>query len=402
MRLYEMLMRDKAIILIGMSHSSHFIKWVSKLIPSGANIYFIESTKSKVNSVNLEESGKEINDISHNFDIHTWFKLKSIFNYKTKLLSLFTDEKLDIIYFVLKIRKIVKSHKEIIIHAFEFQNAGYLLLKIHQYLDQDSISKIKVVCTNFGSDIFWFKNNENDLEKIKSLLRITQIYICESERDVILAKELGYQKVSILTKSNSLGIPDRFFHRFEISPKIDRNIIYVKGNFGFVGRPFPAIDILCSLNKEIKKRNLKVVVTSLPSENLQMVTNQLNNFEIENQVVEQGRLSQTEIYSLLSKSLVYLGFSLSDGLSTTCIESMAFGAIPFQTSSSTIFEYCSEMICHEVDLLNLHSTREKLRDILISPEDNYESMIRNRKFIQVNFLESKILSELAKYKIYGI
>jgi hypothetical protein len=310
-------------------------------------------------------------------------------------------EKIETIYYVIKIRQIIKNHQEIIIHAFEFQNAGYLLLKIYEYLERDSISKIKIICTNFGSDIYWFRNNKEDLDKIKVLLGITQLYICESERDLRLAKELGYRKASILSKSNSLGIPDIFFHRFVPVPENNRNLIYVKGNFGFVGRPFSAIDILCSLNKEIKALNLKVVVTSLPSENVQMVINQLSNFEIAYQMVEQGRLSQAEIYSLLSNSLVYLGLSLSDGLSTTCIEAMAFGAIPFQTSSSTIFEYSLDNIVHKVDLFDLHSTREKLRDILLYPDDRYEYLIRNRKFIQENFLESKIVSELEKHEIYN-
>jgi len=52
-----------------------------------------------------------------------------------------------------------------------------------------------------------------------------------------------------------------------------------------------------------------------------------------------GSLSHEEMMQLFSRSICYIGVSLSDGISTSMIESMANGAIPIQTSTSCADEW---------------------------------------------------------------
>jgi glycosyltransferase involved in cell wall biosynthesis len=53
-------------------------------------------------------------------------------------------------------------------------------------------------------------------------------------------------------------------------------------------------------------------------------------------------LNHTEILALFSKSRLYVGVSLSDGLSTSAIEAMAMGAFPIQSSTSCASEWFVE------------------------------------------------------------
>ena len=47
--------------------------------------------------------------------------------------------------------------------------------------------------------------------------------------------------------------------------------------------------------------------------------------------VPSGNLGHEEVLKLLSESEIYIGHSLSDGISTSMLEAMAMGAVPIQT-----------------------------------------------------------------------
>jgi hypothetical protein len=53
-------------------------------------------------------------------------------------------------------------------------------------------------------------------------------------------------------------------------------------------------------------------------------------------------LTHAEILDLFSESRLYVGVSLSDGLSTSAIEAMAMGAFPIQSSTSCASEWFIE------------------------------------------------------------
>lgn len=52
---------------------------------------------------------------------------------------------------------------------------------------------------------------------------------------------------------------------------------------------------------------------------------------------KQGQLSNTQILGLFRTSIIYVGYSLSDGILTSRLEAMAIGAIPIQTCT-----YCAD------------------------------------------------------------
>jgi ABC-type transporter Mla MlaB component len=202
---------------------------------------------------------------------------------------------------------------------------------------------------------------------------------------------------NIIVNSNAVGIPDEVFYKIIRNQEEQlREYIFVKGNFGFVGRPFAAIDLLCELSEIIKSHGLQIVIVSVPEEIRSIIKSQLEIFGLQHQIFGSGQLKRNEIFSLLSKSVVYLGFSLSDGLSTTAIEAMACGAIPFQTKSSTIFEWDSSMKCHMVDLNNMHVSKLDLADILENRKNNSEIITYNQNFIQKNFLASVVKKKVSQ------
>jgi hypothetical protein len=53
-------------------------------------------------------------------------------------------------------------------------------------------------------------------------------------------------------------------------------------------------------------------------------------------------ISHQQILTLLGRSLIYFGFSKSDGISTTFLEALIMGAYPIQTDTSCVNEWIAK------------------------------------------------------------
>jgi glycosyltransferase involved in cell wall biosynthesis len=234
----------------------------------------------------------------------------------------------------LLLRSLLRKTSPDYIHALEFQHAGYVTLRALE----DRGIKTPLIATNYGSDIYWFQRFPAHKKKIKALLARANLYSAECQRDYLLARELGFIGLELPLGPNAGGIKnDETSLRLEIPSR--RKTIAIKGYQGWVGRAFIALEAIEKLKEEL--RGFEIVVYSA---NLKIVrrASQLKRKSGLNLVVhKKGSLAHQEVLGIFAKSRIYVGLSMSDGISTSLLEAISMGAFPIQTSTSCADEWIS-------------------------------------------------------------
>ena len=224
------------------------------------------------------------------------------------------------------------------VHALELQNAGYVVSKALIMLSGKT-PKPTLIATNYGSDIYWFARNSKHLKKLRSLLAQVDRYAAECVRDVKLAKQLGFRGDLMPVFPNSGGFP-RFQLGDELLPVDKRKLIMVKGYHGWVGRAHIALQALESISAELQ--DYEIVVYSCNLSTKRLATQVAKRTGLTITAYSKGALTHDVMVEKFSRSLIYIGLSLSDGISTSMLEAMAMGAIPVQTSTACCDEWFSE------------------------------------------------------------
>ena len=79
---------------------------------------------------------------------------------------------------------------------------------------------------------------------------------------------------------------------------------------------------------------------------------------------ENQNLDHEQMIDLFSKSLIYIGHSLSDGISTSLLEAMALGAYPIQSNTSCASEWIDKESGLISNLYDLNIIERKILDVI--------------------------------------
>jgi glycosyltransferase involved in cell wall biosynthesis len=230
------------------------------------------------------------------------------------------------------LRRLITKQNYDLIHVLELQHAGYLLLgtKLAQNLP-------KVFITNWGSDIYWFQQFPRHKQKIIQLLNIASFYSAECNRDIEIVKQLGYTGQTKPVIPNSGGINLDEIPKDPLPPS-QRKKIMVKGYTGFVGRAFVALKA-CEIAAEyLHGYEVILYSASIKSRFRALKLRHLHKVHV---TVLKKRTPHSEMLKYFSESRIYIGISLSDGISTSLLEAMATGCYPIQTETSCANEWLS-------------------------------------------------------------
>lgn len=236
---------------------------------------------------------------------------------------------------VFLLRRLMRAIRPDLVHAIELQGAGYLALRFSELYTPEWPS---LMVTNWGSDIFWFHRFPRHKQKIQKLLAMADFYSAECNRDIDLALALGFKGKILPVLPNAGGLEVKATSTLQML-KCERKFIAVKGYDNWVGRARKALKALEQLSPELT--GLKIVVfsanwrTACFAKRLALRTNLDITVHLKN------ALEHHEVRGILGQSLIYLGVSESDGISTTMLEAMAAGAIPVQTASACCDEWFS-------------------------------------------------------------
>jgi glycosyltransferase involved in cell wall biosynthesis len=259
------------------------------------------------------------------------------------------------------LRGILKRDQPDFVHALELQHGGYITSRALE----DASLKTPFIATNYGSDIYWFQRFPKHLTKIKKLLARADRYSAECNRDVELAKKYGFTGEVMPVFPNAGGFTEEQLSRTLI-PTAERKVIAIKGYEGWVGRASVAVEALYSLTNELTDH--KIIFYSCNAKTIRLVKKLKRKTGLNIEWHGKGELSHTQMLDLFASARIYIGISLSDGISTSLLEAMVMGAFPIQTSTACVDEWVSngltglvvpEVVPGEVSALLIQALSDK-------------------------------------------
>jgi glycosyltransferase involved in cell wall biosynthesis len=113
---------------------------------------------------------------------------------------------------------------------------------------------------------------------------------------------------------------------------------------------------------------------------------------------KKGALSHSQVMDLFKSSLIYVGHSLSDGISTSMVEAMAMGAIPVQTNTSCAKEWLVDKKTGFIFTPNdLDALRSAVLDIIEGRFDSEAARAENYAVIDSRYNPDKLSLIAAGY-----
>lgn len=228
--------------------------------------------------------------------------------------------------------RIIKQGEISLVCALEIQHAGYQVLKL---LEKNRISKnFRFLVSNWGSDTNHFLKFKRHEKRIISLIHLADVYTAECERDLATAQKLGFGGTGLHLLPNSIF--DVNEGEKLLSP-IERRIILVKGYHGWAGRSLMVLAALRGLRSEI--RPLEIVVFSANTITILVAWVMKHLLRMKIRAFPKSSFSERQMHGLFRTAKIYIGASISDGISTSALEAMANGCFPIQTNTSCASEW---------------------------------------------------------------
>jgi len=256
----------------------------------------------------------------------------------------------------------IRSFQPSIVHSLELQNAGYVALRA---LSGAKPKGPKLLVTNWGSDIFWFQRFPKHKAKLQKLMKLADVYSAECERDVVLARNLGFtgQAMPVIPNAGGFSVADFAIPR--LSPS-ERKTIALKGYHGWVGRAKVSLEAVREMSEELQ--GYKLIVYSANRSVLKLAKQISKQTGLEIKAFGKGAMSHKQVLEMFAKSKIYVGLSESDGVSTSMLEAMAMGAIPVQTSTACCDEWFGDsgVAVHEI---TVPAVKNAIREGLELAED---------------------------------
>jgi hypothetical protein len=375
-------MSERKVLIVGMVDSIHLARWLGQFIESDIEFHIYPSKIYKTIHPKLREL--IVN--------HPNFKFMGLA--RTSFIGFYGY--LDYILFEtipnnLRVRllsRLIKQNNFDYIHALEIQGAGYLTDNALRNI----ANKPRFILTNWGSDIFYFQSIPDHLKKIRNALKAADLYSAECIRDYKLAKLYGFRGTELPCIPNAGGFEESEFNLLKVKTS-ERNWIVVKTYGGRFGRGDLAIEAI----SHVLLTNLEVSVFfySVTDDLVERVSKLKSNYpnRVDFSTLERP-LSHERLRDIFLKSRVYIGCSISDGISTSFLEAITYGAYPIQTDTSCANEWVDKGVNASLVPLDLTTIRATLANALTNDVLVDAAFVSNLK-VAINQLGSKTISTQA-------
>ena len=342
----------KKILIVAMADSVHTARWLEQFENSGFKFLLFPSSPHRRVHPKISYflgSGSEMN-------ITIPFGLKH-----TGLLLAAADKLFSNRIRGLFLRRLVKKFNPNILHAVETQGAGYISSVALKGL------KIKpiFILTLWGSDLFWFRRFKRHEDQLRNLLPQVDLLSMECARDTEIAKQLGFtgEIFPPFPVTGGYELSTNYSSLVNTQPSL-RKTILIKGHTRFVGRGLIALEAIEKLSNSLK--GYEVIVYSADPQAARKVRKLQRKTQLNIRSFKRGELSHRELLSLFGSSRIYVGISLSDGISVSLQEAIVHGVFPIQTDTSCIDEWITDgmsgFIVKKNDLQRLDSLLKRALD----------------------------------------
>jgi glycosyltransferase involved in cell wall biosynthesis len=378
------------VLLVGMANSVHIARWLRQfsdsqitfvLFPSGPHRRLHPQILRLTQNVQDKESVKVSPSMLRFFGLPIFF-LDKIFHNRIRALMLQ--------------RMLRKNHFDLI-HVQELQHAGYIVAKAFR-----KSPPIPLLVTNWGSDIYWFYRFPRHRKLLTHLLSLATHYSCECDRDVDIARKLGFTGRVAAVQPNAGGLE---ISQLTVpgSPTSERRKVIVKGYTGFVGRGLDALRAISAVSHHLRDYEVVVYSASRKTQVYALFLRLKHGIKIR---TYRPGLSHEQMLKEFRESRIYLGISDSDGISTSLLEAMSQGCFPIQSNTSCASEWiqegsgfmpdpnngseisrCLEQALLNDDMVNLGAA---MNISTIFRKANADQIAENSKLIYLNVLNGEI------------
>ena len=362
-------MTRRKVLVVCMFDSIHAGRWLSQF--TDQDIDFTLFPSKKFRKIHPKLAALLISNEGATFSIAHPIILPTILGYLDFLFFVKFPKIFKIDFRMFYLRKTLSKKKYDFVHALEIQGAGYLCDRAITKKD------FKFILTNWGSDIFYFQHLPEHLPRIKSALMKADLYSAECQRDYKLATNLGFigEQLPCIPNGGGFNFTDNL--RNEI-PTSKRTNIVVKTYGGTFGRGKLAID---AVSKALNEFPILTAYFFSVTDDLSMEVSGLKakfgnrvNFSTTSNPISYSRL--TEIFA---NSRIYIGCSISDGISTSFLEALCNGVYPIQTNTSCAGEWLSRgAIASLINLEEIELERELFKAALDDQHVDFASESNHR------------------------
>lgn len=363
--------------------SIHVIRWVDNLKDSGYELYWFDVT----------DKGKL--DVTNKIHQFTNWKARKIPPIKGEY---FLSKRAPFLYEKVKpfleitenefLEKIVNEIKPDVVHSFEMQNCSYQIRKT-----MDKHPDLKWIYSCWGNDLYYYKNfKEHKSQIIKVLHRVNFIHT-DCKRDFDIAKSLGFRGKYLGVIPGGTGYKLDELQKIKI-PVEQRKIILVKGYEHIFGRGLNIIKALEEITEEIK--DYEVVVFAAHS----IVIEYIKQKKLPFNTLDRHGLKHYEVLELMGKALVYIGNSISDGMSNTLLEAIVMGAFPIQSNPGNVSEEIINNNINGLIINNPESTLE-IKNLILDALKDKKRLIKAEK-INSDIAISRLDFKKNRHKVIAI
>lgn len=374
------------VLIVGMADSIHLARWIMQYEKSNFRIRLVSSSPHRRvhPDIALMIAGTHPSGIRVSMP---WIS-------KTLSLPMWLLDRFAADFFRgALIRHEIRSWKPELVHALELQNAGYATARALEGIAP--ASRPKLLITNYGSEIVWFRQFPKHLAKLKNLMLLANAFSAECNRDVLLAKEIGFTGTVLSTIPVSGGID--FSNKsglFDSTNMAPRRTIAIKGYQNVWGQALNALAAIESIAEELEGFTIELFScnrkTLVAAKKLARRTN-LNVL-----AHKKHSLQHADVLAIMRRSVAYVGLSKSDGISTSMIEAMSQGAVPIQSNSSCGSEWLQDgRDGFLVNYADVDAVAAAISKIVSDTEFSTSAQQRNY-YTVANRYDKKSLSEVAR------
>lgn len=373
----------RRVLVVCMVNSVHSAKWLAQFQDSQIDFYIFPSayfrkTHPLITKL-IESNSSATYSIQGSEDVAGWLDY-----FQERILKRvsrrFTRKE--------RLHRLIESVHPDTVHALEFQNAAYLCSEVINEFGKN----FEFIATNWGSDIYHFMNIAEHKVRIEGVLAQADKYSAECVRDYNLATGLGFKGYFLPVIPNSGG----FLSQEIIKPRSiasTRRLILVKGYGGYFGR---AELVMTALEPILDKlTDYSVFFYSITDDLIPQVIRLQTRYQ--NRVkfsTVKNPLTYIEIQELFSQARIYIGCSISDGVSTSFLEALVAGAYPIQTSTSCADEWVNKGAKAALVNLNLEEITKEVERALDS-DDLVNSAQEKNYEVSRKYLNNEIIQEQA-------